>query len=164
MAINEKTNRHIRATWDRFNRPNQMSTVTLAEIEDFAEKRGLIVESVTEVDFGYNPRIKAIHIKTNEGTALYPRKRLDEIDLYNHNVPTNQDYEHFWNSVDWFMPMFMSNGDVNHGIEVSGLKVRDHKHSNKRLLQERFEPALSSIYTLGKIVPITFKPSLNQVL
>ncbi|EIJ0947503.1 hypothetical protein LH710_003397 [Vibrio vulnificus] len=155
MAINEKTNKHIRATWDRFNKPNKMSIVTLGEIKNFAEKRGLIVESVEEVDFGYNPRIKAIQIKTNEGTALYPRQKLDEIDLYNQNVQPNQDYEHFWNSVDWFMPMFMTHADINHGIEVSRLNVRGHRHSNKRLIQERFEPALSSIYTLGNIVPIT---------
>ncbi len=132
-----------------------MSIVTLGEIKDFAEQRGLIVESVEEVDFGYNPRIKAIQIKTNEGTAIYPRQKLDEIDLYNQNVQPNQDYENFWNSVDWFMPMFMTHGDINHGIEVSRLNVRGHRHSNKRLVQERFEPALSSIYTLGNIVPIT---------
>ncbi|MGO2236024.1 MAG: hypothetical protein ACTH5B_18320 [Marinomonas sp.] len=155
MSIKKKTNKHIRATWDRFNKPNKMSTVTISEIKDFAEQRGLLVEGVEEVDFGYNPRIKAIQIKTNEGTALYPRQRLDEIDVYNRNIQPNQDYEHFWNSVDWFIPMFMTSGDIKHGIEVSGLNVRGHRHSNKRLIQERFEPALSSIYTLGNIVPIT---------
>ncbi|MFH0223032.1 hypothetical protein ACGRPS_00140 [Vibrio furnissii] len=71
MSVEVRTNKHIRATWDRFNGSGQMSTVTLDEVRCFAKKRGLTVESVEEIEFGWNPRIKGVFIKTDAGSALY---------------------------------------------------------------------------------------------
>ncbi|TKF13599.1 hypothetical protein FCV66_13320 [Enterovibrio norvegicus] len=155
MAVNSRTNKHIRATWDRFNNSGQMSTVTIDEVRAFAESRGLVVEGVEEVEFGWNPRIKAIQLKTDVGTALYPRKRLSEIEIYNHNIVPNQNYENFWNSVDWFMPFYIARGVIDDAISSTGINVLEYSHWNRHLLQSRFEPCLSSIYTLDNIIPIT---------
>ncbi|AZG33801.1 hypothetical protein [Shewanella psychromarinicola] len=155
MSVETRTNKHIRATWDRFNGSGQMSTVTIDEVKNFAEQRGLVIESVEEVEFGSNPRIKAIQLKTDLGTALYPRKKLNEIEIYNHNIEPNQNYANFWKSVDWFSPPYITNGAISDAINNAGINAREHSHWNKRGLQSRFEPHLSSIYTLGNIIPIT---------
>ncbi|ORJ64413.1 hypothetical protein B5717_22975 [Aeromonas hydrophila] len=155
MSVEVRTSKHIRATWDRFNGSGQMSTVTIDEVRCFAEKRGLTVESVEEIEFGWTPRIKGIFIKTDAGSALYPRQKLDEIGIYNHNIAPNQNYEKFWNSVDWFMPLYIARGTIDDAILSTGIKITEHSHWNKKLLQSRFESCLTSIYTLGNILPIT---------
>ncbi|MBO7928082.1 hypothetical protein J5X91_17755 [Pseudoalteromonas sp. K222D] len=89
MAVNGKTNKHIRAVWDRLNGLGKMSGVTVDEVKALLESHGLVVGSIEEVEFGSNPRIKAIYLKTDVGTALYPRKKLTEIEIYNHNILPN---------------------------------------------------------------------------
>ncbi|WP_299695475.1 hypothetical protein [uncultured Vibrio sp.] len=155
MGVKVRANKQIRATWDRFNGAGQMSTVTIDEVRCFAEKRGLTVESVEEIEFGWNPRIKGIFIKTDAGSALYPRQKLNEIDIYNRNIAFKQNYEKFWNSVDWFMPLYIARGTINDAILSAGINIIEHSRWNKQLLQSRFEPCLTSIYTLGNILPIT---------
>lgn len=150
-----RTNKHIRAIWDRFSDSGQMSTVTIDEVKRFAEQRGLIVESIVEVEFGWTSEIKAILIKTDVGSALYPRQSLGEIDTYNKNLVPNQNYEKFWNSVDWFMPLFIAKGVIDDAICSTGISVTEYSHWDKRQLQKRFESCLTSIYTLGNIIPIT---------
>ena len=155
MTIKSKTNKHIRAIWDRYSHSKQMSTVTIDQVKDFAEQRGLIVENIEDVEFGFNPKIKAIFLKTDAGTALYPRQQLSEIKIYNKNIIPNHNYEKFWNSVDWFMPLFVPIGAIDEAIKTTGINIREHSHLNKQVLQSRFEHSLTSIYTLGNIIPIT---------
>ena len=148
-----KANKHIRATWDRFK--DNMSTVTINEVKLFAEKRGLIVKSIDEVKFGMNIEISAIHLKTDVGSALYPRQKLNEIEIYNHNKEPNKNHENFWKSVDWFTPLYVSNGTINSAFKNAGINVIKHSNLNKSLLQSRFEPCLTSIYTLDNIISVT---------
>ncbi|OAJ33733.1 hypothetical protein [Piscirickettsia salmonis] len=155
MTIEAKTNKHIRATWDRFNNSGQMSTITIEEVKCFAEEKGLVVENVEEVEFGFNPIIKAILLTTDAGSALYPRQKLDEIEIYNNNITPTQNYEKFWNSVDWFMPTYIAIGEIHKEIDRTGIRIIEHSHWNKQRLQHRFESCLTSIYTLDNIIPIT---------
>ncbi|WP_206012137.1 hypothetical protein [Pseudoalteromonas sp. Z1A8] len=157
MAINKRVNRHIRAVWDKFSSSDRMSTVTLEEVKAFVEEKGLVVESIEEVEFGWNPSIKAIKLKADVCTALYPREKLDEIKSYKKNIAHNQNYENFWRAVDWFVPPYVPQGTINDTFSKSGINVQEHTRWNNRLLQERFEPYLSSIYTLGDIIPITLQ-------
>lgn len=155
MAKQSRPHAHIRAAWDRFSNAGEIAVASLDEVKSFIEQRGLIVEQIEDVEFGFNPRINAIHIKTNAGSALYPRQKLDDIAVYQKNIAPIQNEESFWQSVDWFIPTFMSHAAINKGIAICGIKVTEHNNLSKSQLQERFEPALSSIYTLGNIIPIT---------
>lgn len=76
-----RPHKHIRAIWDRYNNSSQISDVTIDEVKTFAEARGLVVKNVAEIKFGWNSEIEAILIKTNEGSALYPRQKLNENNL-----------------------------------------------------------------------------------
>lgn len=150
-----KPNKHIRAAWDRFSNTGEMERVSLDEVRQFIEQRGLAVELIEEVTFGSTLRLEAIHLKTNVGSALYPRKRLESMTSSGNNISWTQNYEHFWHSVDWFIPPFLSRGQINKALDISGFKKGACRYSEKLYLQQQFEPALSSIYTLDNIVPIT---------
>lgn len=150
-----RPHKHIRAIWDRYNNSSQISDVTIDEVKTFAEARGLVVKNIAEIKFGWNSEIEAILIKTNEGSALYPRQKLNENNLYKQNIIQIQNYEKFWQSVDWFMPLFIARGKIDDAIHAMGIDLNEYRNWNKRLLQERFEHCLTSIYTLDNIIPVT---------
>ncbi|MBO7928018.1 hypothetical protein J5X91_17395 [Pseudoalteromonas sp. K222D] len=53
------------------------------------------------------------------------------------------------------MPFYIARGKINDAINSTGINVLEHSHWNRSVLQSRFEPCLSSIYTLDNIIPIT---------
>lgn len=157
MIKEGKTNRHLRAAWYRFNNTGLMSSVKLGEIKEFVEKRGLHVQSIEEIHFGDNPSMKGVYIKTELGSALYPRQKLDEINIYNLNKAPMNNFEKFWHSVDWFMPPYISRGTINDAIKVAGIDIIEHSHWNRLNLQKRFESRLTSIYTRYNILTFTIQ-------
>lgn len=163
MAQLDKPNKHIRAAWDRFSSTGEMENVSLDEVKEFVEQRGLTVEQIEEVKFGFNPELEAIFLKTDVGSVLYPRQKLADIEIYQNNIAPTQNIERFWSSVDWFAPTFLSSAAITKALDISGLKIRESSHINTIFLQEQFEPALSSIYTLGNIIPITVQTLTNSI-
>lgn len=147
--------RKLGAVWSRFNNTNQMASISLDEIREFAVSKGLVVNSIKEIKFGFSPSIKGVLLETDTGKALYPRQRLDDIDTYNKNIKSNKNYEEFWRSVDWFAPPYISMGKIHDSIEQAGLNILNHHHMDKKILQEQFEYSLTSLYDFGNIIPIT---------
>src|SRR5690606_18545833 len=90
--------RKFGAVWSRFDSTNQMPTASLDEIQEFAVSKGLVVNNIKEIKFGLSPSIKGVLLETDIGKALYPRQRLDDIDIYNKNIKPNRNYEEFWRS------------------------------------------------------------------
>lgn len=151
----KQIDKKLTAIWYFYLNKNMWLSVTLDEIKKLAISKELIVESIDEVEFGYMPKIKAVLLKTNLGSALYPRQKLEEIELYNKNIKPNQNYENFWSSVDWFLPAFIENGKISSAINQSNINVLNHKQFSTEVLQKDFEHSLTSIYDFSNIIPIT---------
>lgn len=155
MSIKVKPHKVIRAIWDWLNCSGQLSSITLGEVKAFAENKGLTVLSIEEIKFGWNPQLEAIFLKTTDGTALYPRKKLSEIDVYNNNIAYIERYEEFWSSVDWFFPPYVPLGKIHGVIQDLFENTPLNEQSDRKPAQRQFESRLSSIYNLGNIIPIT---------
>lgn len=150
-----KVNKNITAIWHMFSNQNKWKTVELAEVEALAITKGLSVESIKEIEFGFMPRQKGILLKSSLGTALYPREKLADLDLYQRSIIPTENYEKFWHSVDWFSPAFMPLNQIFEPIKSCGIEIIDHENYSKDILQKRFDGALSSIYNFSNIIPIT---------
>ncbi len=129
-------------------------SVTLDDVKALAVSKGLLVDSIDEIEFGFMPKIKGVLLKTNLGSALYPRERLEDIELYNKNIKPNQNYENFWSSVDWFLPAFIENGKLSDAINQSNINILNHEQLSKEVLRRNFEHSLTSIYDFSNIIPI----------
>lgn len=131
------------------------SSVQLSEVKSLAVSKGLLVESIEDIEFGFMPRQKGVLLKTNLGTALYPREKLEDLRLYEVNIKPTENFEKFWQSVDWFFPAFMPRTQIFDPIRSCGIDIKNHDQIPRKILQERFDSALSSIYNFNNIIPIT---------
>ncbi len=131
----------LSSIWHRHKDP--ISTVTSQDIKKLAEEKLLKVESVEEVEFGFNTTIKAICLKTTIGTALYPKYKPDEIDNYNKNIEPNKTYEKFFENIDWFLPPYIAMGKIHESMDYAGLSVTS---PDSQYPQEKFDRALPLLY------------------
>ncbi|MEY8252078.1 MAG: hypothetical protein RPR91_06810, partial [Colwellia sp.] len=151
----KQADKNLTAIWHIYLNKNMWGSVTLDDIKALAVSKGLSVDSIDEVEFGYMPKIKGVLLKTNLGSALYPRQKLEDIELYNKNIKPNKNYEDFWSFVDWFLPAFITNGKISSAINQSNINVIDHKQLSTEILQNNFEHSLTFIYDFSNIIPIT---------
>lgn len=156
--MSEQQLREIKGVWCKFNNQNRMSTVTLDEIRICCIKRGVDVFKIEECLFGFNLSIPAIKITVaNDLTALLPRQKLFDIQIYKNNILPFKKEEEFWHKVDWFPPVFMNMEMINEGFKVTNLKIGYQDYFNKTQLQERFTEFFPTVYNLSNIIPITIQ-------
>lgn len=137
---------------------NRMSTVTLDEMRICCIKRGVEIIEIEECTFGFNQSIPAIKITVaNNLTALLPRQKLFDIQIYKNNILPFKKEEEFWHKVDWFPPVFMNMEMINEGFKVTNLKIGYQDYFNKTQLQERFSEFFPTVYNLSNIIPITIQ-------
>jgi len=154
--MSEQELKKIRGIWFKFNSLNQMSTVTLDQIEEYCIEQKIKVLKIEECDFGFNCTIPAIKIITSDNkSALLPRHKLSEIKVYQNNILPFQKAEEFWSKVDWFLPVFMNLEQIHKGFEICNLKIGYQDILNTQELQERFEHFFSTVYNLSNIIPVT---------
>jgi hypothetical protein len=154
--MSEQQLRKIRGIWCKFNNQNRMSTVTLDEVRICCIKRGIEVIKIEECNFGFNLSIPAIKITiVNDRTALLPRHKLIDIQIYKNNILPFQKEEMFWKKVDWFPPVFMNREQIREGFKVTNLKIGYHEILPKDELQKRFQEFFPTVYNFSNIIPIT---------
>lgn len=87
-------------------------------------KKGVEIIEIEECTFGFNQSIPAIKITVaNNLTALLPRQKLFDIQIYKNNILPFKKEEEFWHKVDWFPPVFMNMEMINEGFKVTNLKL-----------------------------------------
>ncbi|UMN06467.1 hypothetical protein L2Z48_03420 [Acinetobacter baumannii] len=85
--MSEQQLRKVKGIWCKFNNQNRMSTVTLDEMRICCIKRGVEIIEIEECTFGFNQSIPAIKITVaNNLTALLPRQKLFDIQIYKNNI------------------------------------------------------------------------------
>lgn len=151
----EQLDKKFKCIWNKLYHTNSLAKITLEEFEQIVLAQGLIVVTVKEVLFGLNQNTKAIKLETPTRTAIFPREKLEEIDLYVKNIKPFNEMEDFWHKVDWFCPVYMDRSQIYSGFDVVKLKIGDQKKIPKKELQERFEQAFPTIYDFSNIIPIT---------
>ncbi|EPQ4731773.1 hypothetical protein LXC55_003777, partial [Acinetobacter baumannii] len=156
--MSEQQLRKVKGIWCKFNNQNRMSTVTLDEMRICCIKRGVEIIEIEECTFGFNQSIPAIKITVaNNLTALLPRQKLFDIQIYKNNILPFKKEEEFWHKVDWFPPVFMNMEMINEGFKVTNLKIGYQDYFNKTQLQERFSEFFPTVYNLSNIIPITIQ-------
>jgi len=151
----EQIDRKFKCIWNKLYHTDSLSKITLEEFEELVLAQGLSVLSVKEITFGLNQNVKAIMLETTNRTAIFPRKKLQEIDIYTKNIKPFNEIEDFWHKVDWFCPVFMNRSQIYEGFNVVGLKIGDQRKMPPKELQKRFEQAFPTIYNFSNIIPIT---------
>ena len=159
----EQIDKKFKFIWNKLYHTNSLAKITLEEFEQIVLAQGLIVLSIKEVTFGLNQNIKAIKLETSTRTAIFPREKLEEIDMYIKNIKPFNEIEDFWHKVDWFCPVFMNRSQIYRGFDVVKLKIGDQKKLPKKQLQERFEQAFSTIYDFSNIIPVTVQILPNSI-
>lgn len=156
LAMNiQKLERKFQFIWNKLFHTNKLKDITLEEFEEMAKGQDIVILDIKEASCGFNQNIKAIKLETPIRTAIFPREKLEQIDLYINNIKPFKEIEDFWHKVDWFCPVYMNREQINKGFKVVGLKIGDHKILPKQVLQERFEQAFPTIYNFSNIIPIT---------
>ncbi|MCO1335944.1 hypothetical protein MO867_16545 [Microbulbifer sp. OS29] len=151
----KEIDKSLTAIWHIYLNKNMWGSVALDDIKSLAISKGLSVDSIEEVEFGYMSKTKGVLLKTNLGSALYPREKLEEIEFYNKNIKPIKNHEDFWSTVDWFLPAFIANRKISSAIKQSNINVINHKQLSTEILQKNFEQSLTSIYDFSNIIPIT---------
>ena len=154
----------IKGVWCKFNNQNRMSTVTLDEIRICCIKRGVEVFKIEECIFGFNLSIPAIKITVaNNLTALLPRYKLLDIQIYKHNILPFKKEEEFWHKVDWFPPVFMNREQIGEGFKVANLKIGYQEVLPREELQKRFQEFFPTVYNFSNIIPITVQTFSDSI-
>jgi hypothetical protein len=153
----------ISAIWYKFNGLNKWANISLDDVQALANEKKLEVISIAEVEFGYMPNIKGVLLKTSVGSAIFPREKLKDIELYQKNILPTNNLENFWKAVDWFSPAFMPKRQAYDAIKESGIEIINHGIYRPEVIQKLFEGSLTSIYNLGNIISTTEITFLNSV-
>lgn len=162
--MSEQQLRKVKGIWCKFNNQNRMSTVTLDEMRICCIKRGIEIIEIEECTFGFNQSIPAIKISiVNNVTALLPRQKLSEIQIYQNNIIPFQKQEEFWAKVDWFPPVFMNREQIGEGFKVANLKIGYHEFLPKEELQKRFQEFFPTVYNFSNIIPITVQTFSDSI-
>lgn len=156
--------RKIRGVWYKFNKLNKMSTISLEEIKAHCTEQGIDVLKIDECTFGFNLSIPAIKITIVDNvTALLPRQKLSEIQIYQNNILPFKKQEEFWAKVDWFPPVFMNRKQINAGFKVTNLKIGYQDVLSKEDLQKRFQEFFPTVYNFSNIIPITVQTFSDSI-
>ncbi len=147
-------NKDLASIWNILVNKNIYRSVSIDEIISLAKGKGLIVEKAEQVKFGFNPKVEAIQLFTNKGSALYPRKRLNDLEIYKNNIAPRKNVELFWKRVDWFLPPFECPSETNEALQISHIQIKNHSSITTKELQKRFETSLSTLYSFDKVIPI----------
>lgn len=147
----------IKGTWFKLENQKKMSTASLTEIKEIALIKGLDVISVTEIKFGSSTQVDAVLLETTVGNAIFPRNKVSEIEMYQRNIMPFKKREDFWRTVDWFVPPYISNGELRKTFNSAGVTPGNFEMFDEKTAQHQFDTVLSDLYTLSNIVPITLQ-------
>lgn len=151
----------IKAIWCKIFNQGTFTSISLEEIENIAIEKQLTVEEIKETTFGYNHDTPCVYIKTNAGSAIFPRIISTEVNLYKENIIPKSNYEKYWQKIDWFMPPYIPNFKLHNAWEENRISPRNIQNHTTFSAQKTFEQALPSIYDFSNIIPITIQ-TLSQ--
>ncbi|HDS6530754.1 TPA: hypothetical protein QH305_001502 [Klebsiella aerogenes] len=147
----------IKGIWCQICNQNKQSSITLDELRSIANAKCLTIIELKEITFGYDVQSNGILIKTDAGSAIYPRLRATEVHLSQERIAPSLNYEKYWKHIDWFFPPYISNGALNESIQRCGITPRNFASVDTASAQKRFESEFSSLYPLSIIIPVTIQ-------
>ncbi|MBS0972714.1 hypothetical protein [Serratia rubidaea] len=157
LLDNVSIDSRIKGIWYQISRKNKHSSITLDEIKALADAKNLTITELREITFGYNARSDGVLIKTNTGSAIFPRLRANEVNLSQENIAPSLNYEKYLKHIDWFLPPYISNGALSKSIQRCGVTPKNFSTIDTKTAQNRFENELSSLYPLSVIIPVTIQ-------
>ncbi|WP_024528224.1 hypothetical protein [Serratia fonticola] len=147
----------IKGIWYQICSQNKQSFITIDEVKSIATAKHLTILEIKEISFGYNVHSGGILIKTDVGSAIYPRIRAVDVPLFQRNITPLLNYERYLKHIDWFLPPYITNGALRDSIMRCGVTPKNFSSIDTASAQERFETELSSLYPLSIIIPITIQ-------
>lgn len=150
-------NPKLKGLWLMLKNQNLMSHVSLDDIRERAQKKGISIIELKEVDFGYQQMIKGVLLKSDIGTIILPRTKTEDVKSYQSNIEPVKNIRQFWKSVDWFIPVYINNKKLHDAFEFTGAMPKNREYYDKLKFQEMFDYAFPQLYDLSTIIPITMQ-------
>lgn len=154
---NNGVNKNLIGLWHMLHNQGLLSEISLEEIREKAEKKGILILELKEVGFGYQRRMKGVLLESNFGTIILPRTKVEDEENYQGKVEAVNNIRQYWKDVDWFIPVYISRGEINNAFKSTGAIPRDREHYDKLKFQELFDHAFPQLYNLSTIIPITMQ-------
>lgn len=134
---------------------NKLENTSVEKVHELARTKNLQVIEIKKVQFGFDSSNPAILLTTKTGSAIYPLVSADDMSLYKSNKESTDLLMNFWRELDWFTPPYITHGALWDALNYMGIKVGNTGFVPKLVNQERFDAALSDIYTIGLMSVVT---------
>lgn len=164
MLLNDSSlDGRIKGIWYQISNQLKQASIPLDEVKSLAESKNLSVLEIKDITFGYDSLSNGILIKTDVGSAIFPRLKADEVKLYRERIIPSQNYEKYWKHIDWFLPPYITNGALHESFKRCGVPPVNFNSVDTITAQKRFEDELSSLYTLSNIILVTIQNLSNSI-
>ncbi|MCL9669381.1 hypothetical protein L2C91_13500 [Rosenbergiella epipactidis] len=150
-------NSKLKGLWLMLKGQGLMSHISLEDIEKKAKEKGILIYELKDVKFGYQGIMEGVLLKSDVGTIILPRTKIEDVRIYQKNIEPIKKIREFWKAVDWFIPTYINNGKLHDALKFSGATPKDIQYFDKLKFQEMFDYAFPQIYDLSTIIPITMQ-------
>lgn len=156
---NTRIDPRLVSIWERIKSLPELNTLPIEHIYKLALEKGLAVIEIKDVTFGSFITVPGISLSTNSGKVIYPRIRAESLDFYTESIAPRKEMSDFWRSVDWFVPAYVTNGDIHDAFKTAGVDPGNFRLRTDSFNQKQFDYAMPSIYSVGQMVLV-----VNQIL
>lgn len=150
-------NPKLKGLWLMLKNQDLVSHISLDDIRERAKKMGISIIELKDVNFGYQQTMKGVLLKSDTGTIILPRTKIEDVRSYQSNIEPIKNIREFWKSVDWFIPVYINNQKLHDTFKFTGATPKNRKYYDKLKFQEMFDYAFPQIYDLSTIIPITMQ-------
>ena len=150
-------NPKLKGLWLMLKNQDIMSHISLDDIKERAQSKGISIIDLKEVNFGYQQTMKGVLLKSEIGTIILPRTKIDNLRIYQSNIEPVKNIRRYWKAVDWFIPAYINNQKLHEAFEFTGATPKNFEHYDRLRFQELFDHAFPQLYDLSTIIPITMQ-------
>lgn len=150
-----KVDRRLSSIWDCLKHTNRYHDASCDYVRELAEKKKLIVFDVSEEYFQIGDSFHAIKLSTDKGIAIYPRVPKESVDDIE-----DWDIVQFWKEADWFIPPYVSWGEIYDSVRLMNQNRMDSTSSSTSDLQKDMDIVIINLYDN----PYKLSVITNQVL
>lgn len=79
-------NSKLKGLWLMLKNQDLMSHISLDNIREIAQSKGIPIIDLKEVDFGYQQRMKGVLLESEIGKIILPRTKIEDVKIYQANI------------------------------------------------------------------------------
>lgn len=152
-----KLDSKLKGLWLMLKNQDLMSHISLDDIKEKALDKEISIIELKEIDFGYQQIMKGVLLKSELGTIILPRTKIEDVTIYHINIEPVKNIRQYWKAVDWFIPVYINNQRLHDAFKFTGAMPKYLSCYDTLKFQELFDSAFPQIYDLSVIIPITIQ-------